>query len=94
MESNTTKRRLKVGPMQSVMKSLRLFIHNKEDLNSFAMEQSSKKETPLSTSAQPAYGIPTLMDQSLLSMKMNKCTASFASSESPHKIFNEFISLV
>ena len=94
MESNTTRKRPRAGLTQSAMRSLRLFTHNKEDSNSSAMEQSSKKETPLSTSAQPAYGTPTLMDQSLLSMKMNKCTASFASSESPHKIFNEFISLV
>ena len=85
MDSNITRKRPRVGLTQSAMRSLRLFTLNKEDSNSSAMEQSSKKETPLSTLAQPAYGTPTLMDQSLLSTKMNKCTASFAYSELLHK---------
>ena len=85
MESNTIKKKPRVGLMQSVTKSLRPSTHSKEDSNSSAMEQSSKKEMPLSTSAPPAFGTQIPMDQSLLSMKMNKCIASSASSELHHK---------
>jgi hypothetical protein len=67
------------------MKSSKLYINNKEDSNSFATALSSKKEMLPSTSAQLAYGIPTLMDPSLLNMKMINYTASSAYSVLLHK---------
>ena len=38
------------------------------------------------TSAQPAYGTPTMMDQSLSNMKMTNYTASSAYSDVLHKL--------
>ena len=73
------------GVMLFLMKSLKPSINNKEDSNSFATALSSKKEMLPSISAQPAYGILTLMDPSLSNMKMINYTASSAYSVLLHK---------
>ena len=49
---------------------------------------SSKKDTAQWTSAQPAYGAPTMMVLSLLNMKMTNYTALSAYSVVPHKLGN------
>ena len=77
--------KLKIGAMVFLMKSSKLYTNNKEDSNSFATPLSSKKEMPHFISAQLAYGILTLMVQSLLNMKMINYTASSAYSVSLHK---------
>ena len=77
--------KLNHGAMVFLMKSSKLYTNNKEDSNSYAPALSSKKDTPQATSAQPAYGIQTMMVQSLSNMKMTKCTASFAYSVLLHK---------
>jgi hypothetical protein len=73
------------GVMVLLMKLPKLSTNNKEDSNSYAHAPSSKKDIPQAISAQPAYGIPTMMVQSLSNMKMTKCTASFAYSVLLHK---------
>ena len=78
-------KKLNHGAMPFLMKSSKLYINNKEDSNSFATAPSSKKEMLHSTSAQPAYGTPILMVQSLSNMKMINYTASFAYSVLLHK---------
>jgi hypothetical protein len=80
-----TKKKLNHGAMLFLTKSSKLSTNNKEDSNSFATALSSKKEMLPSTSAQLAYGIPTLMDPSLLNMKMINYTASSAYSVLLHK---------
>jgi hypothetical protein len=80
-----TKTKLNHGAMVFLMKSLKLYINNKEDSNSFATALSSKKEMLHFISAQLAYGILTLMVLSLLNMKMTNYTASSAYSVSLHK---------
>ena len=85
MTKTMTKKKPKPGAMVFLMKSLKPSTNNKEDSNSYATAPSSKKEMPPSTSAQPAYGTPTLMDQSLLNMKMINYTASSAYSVLLHK---------
>jgi hypothetical protein len=80
-----TKKKLNHGAMLFLTKSSKPFTNNKEDSNSFATALYSKKEMLPFTSAQPAYGIPTLMDPSLLNMKMTNYTASSAYSDALHK---------
>ena len=78
-------KKLKDGPMLSLMKSSKHFTLNKEDLNSFATEQFSKKEMHHFITVRPACGTQILMDQSLLNTKMNKCIVSLSCSELLHK---------
>jgi hypothetical protein len=73
------------GVMVLLMKLPKLSTNNKEDSNSYAPALSSKKDIPQATSAQPAYGIQTMMVQSLSNMKMTNYTASFAYSVLLHK---------
>jgi hypothetical protein len=73
------------GVMVLLMKLPKLSTNNKEDSNLYAPALSSKKDIPQATSAQPAYGIQTMMVQSLSNMKMTKCTALFAYSVLLHK---------
>jgi hypothetical protein len=80
-----TKKKPNHGAMLFLTKSLKLYINNKEDSNSFATALSSKKEMLPFTSAQLVYGIPTLMDPSLSNMKMINYTASSAYSVLLHK---------
>jgi hypothetical protein len=77
--------KLNHGAMVFLMKSSKPYINNKEDSNSSATALFSKKEMLLFISAQPAYGILILMDQSLSNMKMINYTASSAYSVLLHK---------
>ena len=80
-----TKNKPNHGAMVFLMKSSKPSTNNKEDSNSSAPAPSSKKDTAQWTSAQPAYGTPTMMDQSPLNMKMTNYTASSAYSVALHK---------
>ena len=87
MDNNIVKKMLKLGLMQLLMKLLKLYILNKEDSNSYVMEQSSKKEMHLYILVLLAYGIPILMVQLLSNMKMTKCIVSFAYLVLLHKYY-------
>ena len=78
---------LKLGVMQLLMKLLKLYILNKEDLNLYVMELFSKKEMPLYILVLLVYGILILMVQLLSNMKTNKCIVSFAYLELLHKYY-------
>ena len=81
---------LKLGVMQLLIKLLKLYILNKEDLNLYVMELFSKKEMLLYILVLLVYGILILMVQLLSDMKMNKCIVSFAYLELLHKYYISF----